>query len=88
MEESEAAEIWAKVLERLRPQVNAANYSTWLNQTEGMVCRDHTLVIKVPNSFVAQYLGANLRSLIEKTIIDVTGVEYKIGFVGRGKEEG
>jgi hypothetical protein len=75
-----AAETWAAVLGLLRVQVNAANYSTWLNNTQGLLCRNHVFTLRVPNPSVAEYLDTHLRSLIEKTIIDVTHVDYKIAF--------
>jgi chromosomal replication initiation ATPase DnaA len=75
-----------KVLAKLRLQVNAANYATWLSNTRGLICREGIFMLKVPNEFVGQYLGGNLRSLIEKTIIDVTGEEWRVGFqVGNGE---
>jgi chromosomal replication initiation ATPase DnaA len=67
-------------LATLRPRVNAANYNTWLKDTQGVLCRDHVFMLRVPNASVAQYLDTKLRSLIEKTIIDVTLVECKIAF--------
>jgi Bacteriophage replication protein O/DnaA N-terminal domain len=75
-----AAETWAAVLGLLRPQVNAANYATWLKNTQALLCRNHVFTLRVPNPTVAEYLDTHLRSLIEKTIIDVTHVDYKIAF--------
>jgi len=77
---NESGEIWTKVLDRLRLQINTANYQTWLNDTRGLFCRDQVFMLGVPNNSVAEYLDTNLRSLIEKTIIGVTQARYRVGF--------
>jgi chromosomal replication initiator protein len=75
-----AQEIWDAALGELQLQVSKANYRTWLEKTKGLSYRDSQLLIGVPNAFVAEYLDKNLRSLIEKTLIGITGREVKVSF--------
>jgi chromosomal replication initiator protein len=75
-----AQEIWDSALGELQLQVSKANYRTWLEKTKGLSYRDNHLVLGVPNTFIAEYLDKNLRSLIEKTLIGITQTEIKVSF--------
>ncbi len=64
-----AQEIWEAALGELQLQINKPNYQTWLQGTEGIDFKDGHFYISTPNTFVAEYLEKNQRSLIEKTLI-------------------
>jgi chromosomal replication initiator protein len=76
-----AQEIWDTALGELQLQVSKANYRTWLEKTKGLRYQDNELVLGTPNTFVAEYLDKNLRSLIEKTLIGITQKEIRVNFV-------
>ena len=63
-----AQQMWAAALGELQIQVNKPNYRTWLEKTTGLSYQDNQFVIGVPNTFVAEYLDKNQRSLIEKVL--------------------
>jgi len=65
-------ELWEAALGELQLQVSKANYRTWLEKTYGLTFQDGLFVIGVPNTFVAEYLDKNQRSLIEKTLSSLT----------------
>jgi chromosomal replication initiator protein len=75
-----AQEIWDTALGELQLQVSKANYRTWLEKTKGQSYQDNQLILSVPNTFVAEYLDKNLRSLIEKTLIGIIQSEVKVAF--------
>jgi chromosomal replication initiator protein len=75
-----AQDIWDAALGELQLQVSKANYRTWLEKTRGLSYQDNYLVLGVSNTFVAEYLDKNLRSLIEKTLIGITQSEVKVSF--------
>ena len=75
-----AQEIWDAALGELQLQVSRANYRTWLEKTKGLSYQENQLVLSVPNTFVAEYLDKNLRSLIEKTLMGITQSEVRVGF--------
>jgi len=64
-----AQEIWEAALGELQLQINKPNYQTWLQRTEGIGYEDGHFYISTPNTYVAEYLEKNQRSLIEKTLI-------------------
>lgn len=75
-----APEIWEAVLGELQVQVNKSNYRTWLQKTVGLSHIDGKFAVGVPNIFVAEYLDRNQRSLIEKTLINITKNDTKVIF--------
>lgn len=72
MENRSAREIWDAALGELQIQVSKSNYRTWLEKTAGLEYQNKQFVVSVPNTFVAEYLDRNQRSLIEKTLIHLT----------------
>jgi len=79
MEARSAQQIWETALGELQLQVTKPNYRTWLEKTTGLSYDDSRFVVGVPNTFAAEYLARNQRSLIEKTLIGLThpGVEVQ-----------
>ena len=67
-----AQEIWSAALGELQVQMSKPNYRTWLEKTAGLSYQDDQFVVSAPNVFVAEYLDRNQRSLIEKTLINIT----------------
>jgi len=80
MEAGSAQQIWEAALGELQIQVSKSNYRTWLEKTAGLGYQDNKFVIGVPNTFVAEYLDQKQRSLIEKTLIGVTGRNLQVRF--------
>jgi len=75
-----AQEIWEAALGELQIQVTKPNYRTWLEKTVGLSYQDNQFVVGAPNTFVAEYLDQNQRSLIEKTLIGLTHPDIKVLF--------
>ena len=80
MEPRSAQEIWEAALGELQIQVTKPNYRTWLEKTAGLGYQDNQFIVGVPNTFVAEYLDKNQRSLIEKTLIGLTHPDIKVVF--------
>ncbi len=75
-----AQEIWEATLGELQIQFSKPNYRTWLEKTVGLSYQDNQFVVGVPNTFVAEYLDKNQRSLIEKTLIGLTHRDINVLF--------
>jgi chromosomal replication initiator protein len=88
MESRSAQEVWKAALGELQIQVSKSNYRTWLDKTIGINYQDNQFVIGVPNTFVAEYLDQNQRSLIEKILIGLTGQDIEVQFQVNGKHHG
>lgn len=80
MEARSAQEIWETALGELQLQVTKTNYRTWLEKTAGLSYQGNQFVVGVPNTFVAEYLDQNQRSLIEKTLIGLTHPGIEVHF--------
>ena len=80
MEVRSAQQVWEAALGELQIQVNKPNYRTWLEKTTGLNYQKDQFVIGVPNTFVAEYLDKNQRSLIEKVLTGLTHHEVQVQF--------
>jgi len=87
MRTGSAEAIWEAALGELQIQVNKPNYRTWLERTIGLSYEDTQFVIGVPNTFVAEYLDRNQRSLIEKTLTGLTQHNINVAFHVYTKQE-
>ncbi len=76
-----AQDIWEAALGELQLQVNKANYQTWFRGSKGLSYNLEQFTVGVSNAFVAEYLEANQRSMIEKTLIGLTGKNTTVSFV-------
>ena len=75
-----AKEIWQSALGKLQIQVSKANYTTWLSDSQGLTCLDNTLVVGVPNVFVAEWLSKRLYPLVRKTLAEIMGKDVDVRF--------
>ncbi len=70
--------IWVAALGELQIQVNKQNFDTWLKKTTGLEYKNNEFTIGVPNTFVAEYLNRNQRSLVEKVLAGILKEEVKV----------
>jgi chromosomal replication initiator protein len=80
-------EIWETALGELQVQVSKANFRTWFSKTSGLSYQDNQFVIGVPNTFAAEYLEKNQRSLIEKALFGLASPNVQIVFQVNGKSQ-
>ena len=73
-------QVWEAALGELQIQVNRPNYETWLRRTVALGHDDGKFTVGVPNTFVAEYLDRNQRSLIEKVLTGLLHREVRVGF--------
>ena len=85
MEARSTQQIWEAALGELQLQVSKPNYKTWLKKTVGLSFHDDQFTVGVPNTFVAEYLDQNQRSLIEKTLIGITQRNINVLFQVDGR---
>jgi chromosomal replication initiator protein len=82
-----AKEIWQSALGKLQIQISKANYTTWLNDSQGLSCHDNVFVVGVPNVFVAEWLSKRLYPLVRKTLVDITGKDVDVRFEIHNREQ-
>ena len=85
MRSKSAQEIWEAALGELQIQISKSNYRTWFQKTVGSSYQDNQFVVGAPNTFVAEYLDKNQRSLIEKTLIGFTSPAIRVVFQVNGR---
>ncbi|MFA5308158.1 MAG: chromosomal replication initiator protein DnaA [Dehalococcoidales bacterium] len=77
-------EIWEIALGDLQVQVSKPNFRTWFSKTVGLGYQNNEFVIGVPNTFAAEYLEKNQRSLIEKSLAGLTAPDVSVAFQVNG----
>ena len=75
-----ALQIWETALGELEIEVNKPNFRTWLGGTVGLTYQDGDFTVGVPNTFVAEFLEKNMRSLIEKVLTGLTKSNIQVHF--------
>ncbi len=80
MEPRSSRQIWETALGELQVEVNKPNFRTWLSATVGLGDEGDDFIIGVPNTFVAEFLERNLRSLIERVLAKLTKREVTARF--------
>jgi chromosomal replication initiator protein len=73
-------EIKSKVLEKLKESIEPQQYDTWIKGLKFMEESSGELKIPLPNIFYVEWYKKNYLSIIEKTVFEIGGKEYKITF--------
>ena len=79
--DEEGLPFWERALEGLQSIVTRPSFETWLKDTECVALEQKTIIIGVPNTFVAEMLQQRMYSLIYSSLRDVLGYEVEAEFV-------
>jgi chromosomal replication initiator protein len=77
-------QIWETALGELQLQVSKPNFRTWFSKTTGLSYHDDRFVVSVPNTFAAEYLEKNQRTLIEKALSGLISSGVRVVFQVNG----
>ena len=75
-----AQRTWEAALGRLQLQVTRPSYDTWLRDTVGLELDGHSLVVGVPTTFAAEWLGRRMHVLIEAAVASVARTTIDVTF--------
>lgn len=87
-EECNVTEIWNNVLTKIKPNINEANYRTYLSSSVGIERKDGIFVIGVKSETIASYLEKNQLSLISNYLTQECGEKLRPRFVLIEVEDG
>ncbi len=79
-----AQRTWEAALGRLQLQVTRPSYDTWLRDTVGLSMDAEALVVGVPTTFAAEWLGGRMHGLIETAVASVARTALGVRFTVRG----
>ena len=77
----DAKQVWRAALGELQVSLSAANFETWLRDTQLVDVDDSHFRISVPNGFAKDWLETRYRSLISQTLARVVGYNVQVEFV-------
>jgi hypothetical protein len=72
---------WGETLEQLREQMTAANFQTWLKDTQLVACDGSAATIIAPSGYVTEWLASRFRPLIEKQLEQVLGFRVQTKYL-------
>ncbi|MCX7017895.1 MAG: chromosomal replication initiator protein DnaA [Candidatus Sumerlaeota bacterium] len=84
MQESFDQQMWDKALARLKDLVDEESFATWLRPTRCHGAEGNRLLIAVPSPFFRNWLMANYRDRIVRTLRDLTSMPVDVDFVVTG----
>lgn len=71
MPDQSARDIWEGALGRLRKQMSAAAYNTWLEGTVGITLTHSELTVSVPSEYAQHWIQGYLLPIMERIVSDV-----------------
>lgn len=74
-------ELLKTFLDKIYGEINPASFHAWFNDLKIINLTDETITFEVPMEIHKKMLGDNYYSLIEKTLYNITNINYDIKFV-------
>lgn len=74
-------ELLKSFLNKIYSEINPASFHAWFNDLKIISLTDETITFEVPMEIHKKMLGDNYYSLIEKTLYNITNINYDIKFV-------
>lgn len=79
-------ELWQAVLAQIQLNISSANFATWFKNTQITSQKNGVVFIRVPNSFVKEWLEQKYNKIIVKILLnlnkEIKDVKYEIGKSG------
>ncbi len=77
--------LWDRCLDVLRTKVSPHALTTWLSPVNCEGASDGRVELSVPNNFFISWIKDNYLTLIQDSLLEVTGTPYEIDFRSRGE---
>lgn len=74
-------ELLKQFLDNIYKEINPASFHAWFNDLKIVGLTDEKITFKIPMEIHKKMLGDNYYSLIEKTLLNITNINYDIEFV-------
>ena len=80
--------LWQDTLSQLELNLNPQHYTTWIKPLKLIKMEQDLIVLEVPNRFILDWVKDNYAHLIQKVLVDLSAVSYKlqINVSGQAKE--
>jgi chromosomal replication initiator protein len=80
--------LWQDTLSQLELNLNPQHYNTWIKPLKLIKMEQDLIVLEVPNRFILDWVKDNYAHLIQKVLVDLSAVSYKlqINVSGQAKE--
>ena len=72
--------LWKDTLKHLELNLSSQHYSTWIKPLKLLKIEQDTIHLEVPNRFVLDWVKENYSNLIQKILVDLSAVNYRLDF--------
>ena len=73
-------DIWAKLLDFIRPKLNEQAFMTWFHPIKPVALNNNRLTVQVPSKFFYEFLEAHYKEIIDNALIETIGDDAKIEY--------
>lgn len=73
-------QVWEKCLSNVENRVNHQSFCTWLKPTRALGWEEDSLLVGVPNNFVADWLKRHYRDMLNDSLAGITSPPRKVMF--------
>jgi len=89
MQEYTPQEVWNRIIEKTKNQINSTSYTVWLKPTNAVALSNDLLVVEVQNQFAAEYIEDHFSRLLLDNARALFAREFTISFqsLRRGEED-
>jgi chromosomal replication initiator protein len=73
-------QVWEKCLSNVENRINHQSFCTWLKPTRALGWEEDSLLVGVPNNFVADWLKRHYRDMLNDSLAGITSPPRKVMF--------
>ena len=73
-------DIWAEILEIIKPEIPAQSFNTWFKATMGTFIDEQVLRVAVPNKFASEWIEGKFKNVVEAAIRTSIGSARRVEF--------
>jgi chromosomal replication initiator protein len=73
-------EVWSRIIEETKSQINNTSYNVWLKPTTAVALSNDLLVVEVQNQFAAEYIEDHFSHILRNKARDLFEREFMISF--------
>jgi len=78
--EEQLQSIWKNFLAIIEENIPSQSFKTWFHPIRPLHFENHSLVVEIPNKFFYEWLESHYGKIIDSTLKEVTGTNYKLSY--------
>ncbi len=80
-------EVWSRIIEETKNQINSTSFNVWLKPTTAVALSNDLLVVEVQNQFAAEYIEDHFSNVLKISAKELFNREFTISFQSLRKSD-